>query len=302
MHPVLVDGLLAVRTLYGVQVIEAASGRLLWSSLEKQPIDSLLRSNTDQVEHNQFFGGGFIRQMMPGGGNFGYSPGAGENTPLAHLVFRNANFGLVSSDGARLFVLEDNQFLTQLQPGQHWGWNGMPQQMFEVATQLTAYDLRTGRPLWEVGGAAQGEDLDPPLAGYFLFGPPVVDRGEMFVLGEATSGDRTGQIRLLCLDPASGVELWSQLVAYADTAIGKDVGRRWFTAQPAIDNGQILCPTTVGWLVAVDRTTHSVTWGYRPARPQQPQMTGPDGSAMGQMVPQYSLGGVWQPTVVGQRI
>jgi outer membrane protein assembly factor BamB/tetratricopeptide (TPR) repeat protein len=297
MHPVLVDGLLAVRTLYGVQVIEAASGRLLWSSLEKQPIDSLLRSNTDQVEHNQFFGGGmFVRQMMPGGGNFGYSPGAGENTPLAHLVFRNANFGLVSSDGVRLFVLEDNQFLTQLQPGQHWGWNGMPQQMFEVATQLTAYDLRTGRPLWEVGGAAQGEDLDPPLAGYFLFGPPVVDRGEMFVLGEATSGDRTGQIRLLCLDPASGVELWSQLVAYADTAIGKDVGRRWFTAQPAIDNGQILCPTTVGWLVAVDRTTHSVTWGYRPARPQQPQMTGPDGSAMGQMVPQYSLGGVWQPT------
>ncbi|MFN7804812.1 MAG: PQQ-binding-like beta-propeller repeat protein [Planctomycetaceae bacterium] len=297
MNPVLIDGLLAVRTLYGVQVIEAVSGRLLWSSLERQPIDSLLRGNTEQVEHNQFFGGGaFIRGMMPGGGNFGYSPGAGENTPLAHLVFRNANFGLVSSDGSRLFVLEDNQFLTQLQPGQHWGWNGMPQQMFEVSTQLTAYDLRTGRPLWEVGGPAQGEDLDPPLAGYFLFGPPVVDRGEMFVLGEATSGDRTGQIRLLCLDPASGVELWSQLVAYADTAIGKDVGRRWFTAQPAIDNGQILCPTTVGWLVAVDRTTHSVTWGYRPARPQQPQMTGPDGSALGQMVTQYSLGGVWQPT------
>lgn len=296
MHPVLVDGLLAVRTLYGVQVIEAASGRLLWSSLEEQPIDALLRGNTDQVEHNQFMGGMMIRQMMPGMGNFGYSPGAGENTPLAHLLFRNANFGLVSSDGARLFVLEDSQFLTQLQPGQHWGWNGMPQQMFDIATQLTAYDLRTGRPLWEVGGPAQGEDLDPPLAGYFLFGPPVVDRGEMFVLGESTSGDRTGQIRLICLDPSSGAELWSQLVAYADTAIGKDVGRRWFTAQPAIDNGQILCPTTVGWLVAVDRTTHSVTWGYRPARPQSPQMTGPDGSALGQMVPQYSLGGVWQPT------
>ena len=296
MHPVLVDGLLAVRTLYGVQVIEAATGRLLWSSLEEQPIDALLRGNTEQVEHNQFMGGMMIRQMMPGMGNFGYSPGAGENTPLAHLLFRNANFGLVSSDGARLFVLEDSQFLTQLQPGQHWGWNGMPQQMFDVATQLTAYDLRTGRPLWEVGGPAQGEDLDPPLAGYFLFGPPVVDRGEMFVLGEVTSGDRTGQIRLLCLDPSSGVELWSQLVAYADTAIGKDVGRRWFSAQPAIDNGQILCPTTVGWLVAVDRTTHSVTWGYRPVKPQSPQMTGPDGSALGQMVPQYSLGVVWQPT------
>jgi outer membrane protein assembly factor BamB len=296
MHPVLIDGLLAIRTLYGVQVIEAATGRLLWSSLEEQPIDALLRNNTDMVEHNQVFGGGMIiRQMMPGGGNFGYSPGTGEHAPLAHLVFRNANFGLVSSDGARLFVLEDSQFLTNLQPGQHWGWNGMPQQMFEVSTQLTAYDLRTGRPLWEVGGPAQGEDLDPPLAGYFLFGPPVVDRGEMFVLGEATSGDRTGQIRLLCLDPSSGVELWSQLVAYADTAIGKDLGRRWFTAQPAIDNGQILCPTTVGWLVAVDRTTHSVTWGYRPARPQVPQMTGPDGNALGQMVPQYSQGGVWQP-------
>ena len=296
MNPVLVDGLLAVRTLYGVQVIEVATGRLLWSSLEEQPIDALVRQNGAAVEHNEFFNGGMVvRQMMPGNGNFGYAQGAGENSPLAHLLFRNANFGLVSSDGIRLFVLEDSQFLTNLQPGQHWGWGGMSEKMFEVSTQLTAYDLRTGRPLWEVGGPAQGEELDPPLAGYFLFGPPVVDRGEMYVVGEATSGDRSGQIRLLCLDPASGAERWSQLIAYADAGISKDIGRRWYTAQPAIDNGQILCPTTVGWLVAVDRTTHSVTWGYRPPRPQQPQMNGPDGNPMGQVVQQYSVSAAWQP-------
>ena len=300
MTPILVDGLLAVRTLYGVQVIEVATGQLLWSSLEEQPIDAMVRQNGAGFEQHEFFNGGnggiVVRQMMPGMGNFGYAQGMGENSPLARLLFSNANFGLVSSDGIRLFVLEDSQFLTSLQPGQQWGWGGIPEKVFEVSTRLTAYDLRTGRPLWEVGGPAQGEELDPPLAGYFLFGPPVVDRGEMFVIGEATSGDRSGQIRLLCLDPASGTERWSQLVAYADVGIGKDIGRRWHTAQPAIDNGQILCPTTVGWLVAVDRTTHSVTWGYRPPRPQQPQMNGPDGNPLGQAVPQFSLAGIWHPT------
>ncbi|RPI78495.1 MAG: hypothetical protein EHM42_13355, partial [Planctomycetaceae bacterium] len=58
-----------------------------------------------------------------------------------------------------------------------------------------------------------------------------------------------------------------------------------------------------GWLVAIDRGTRSVVWGFRPPRPNSgPRMTGPDGSEMGQMVQQFGLNTVWHaaPPVVSQ--
>ncbi|MCY2962865.1 MAG: PQQ-binding-like beta-propeller repeat protein [Planctomycetota bacterium] len=304
INPILVDGLVAYRTLHGVQVVDVESGRPIWSSMEQQTLDRLL-SGQQMAQPN--FNGMMMRGGFFGGwngGGFGYNVGMGEGAPLCHLLFRNANFGLLSSDGVRLFIVEDSQFLTNQQPGQTW-FNPNADTGPSIGTRLTAYDLRTGRPLWEVGGSANGEELDLPLAGYFLFGPPVFDGSEMYVIGESTTGERSGQIRLLCLDPASGAELWSQLIAYADTGIEKDIGRRWFAAQPALENGLIFCPTTVGWLVAVDRTTHSVVWGFRPPRPNAPRNLGPDGSEMGQMVQQFGLSTVWHaapPITAGGRV
>src|SRR5262249_55421429 len=153
--------------------------------------------------------------------------------------------------------------------------------------RLSSYDLETGRPKWEIGGPANGEPFDLPLAGYFFFGAPVADGGELFAIGESTAGDSSGQIRLVCLDPSSGETKWSQLVALPEVAMERDVGRRWLTAQVAAGDGILVCPTSVGWLVAVDRVTHTLLWGSRP--PVQGPRNNPafgDNEAM-QMVQQY---------------
>ena len=91
---------------------------------------------------------------------------------------------------------------------------------------------------------------------------PLVDGGDLFVVGE-----RNLDVRLYVLDPQTGRVRWSQLLAHSDTKIDQDLGRRWWTVQVAYSNGILVCPTTVGWLVAVDRLDHSVLWMNRYAPP-----------------------------------
>lgn len=264
LYPTMVAGKVIYRSLDGVQVVDAATGRLLWETEDRQESSRpfLLGASGRGANDPARMGEGF------GWGNrMAYAPGAGEFSPLCNLLYRNASFGIVSSDGRQLFVVEDPMFLSGLQPGHMPQWDGMRVGAMETGSRLASYDLETGRPLWEAGGLANGEAFDPPLAGYFFFGAPVADGGELYVVGEATSGERHGQIRLLALDPATGREKWSQLIAYADPIIEKDIGRRWWAAPVAIDKGLIICPTTVGWLVAVDRVTHSLLWGYRSQTP-----------------------------------
>src|SRR5262249_32869935 len=157
-----------------------------------------------------------------------YVGGSAEYHPLSNLIYRNANFGTVSSDGQRLFVLEDATVLSPRQPGQMWGAWDNSQEHAPLANKLTAYDLATGRPVWEAGGESYGEAFDLPLAGHFFFGVPVADGGELFVIGELAN-----EIRLYSLDPATGRPLWSQLLAYSESKIENDVGRRWWSAQVA---------------------------------------------------------------------
>lgn len=307
----MVGGKIVFRTLHGVVVADAMTGRILWQSEEDNSAERQIAGLGNVAQYNEFdggFGGGvmFNRavRVWNGGMSYAYYGGQGEYSPLCNLLYRNANFGLISSDGKQLFVIDDPAFLTHRQPGQYWGWDGT-QSLASSANKLVSYDLNTGRPLWEVGGPAYGEPFDPQLAGYFLFGPPTVDGGELFMVGEATVGDRSNQIRLICLDAATGAEKWSQLVAYSEASIEKDVGRRWWTAQAATSDGIIVCPTTVGWLIAVDRVTHSLLWGYNiPLANRNNRGFGEPNEGM-YMVQQTQLGGVWgttPPIISGGRV
>ncbi|MBI3861654.1 MAG: PQQ-binding-like beta-propeller repeat protein [Planctomycetia bacterium] len=272
IFPVMVGGKIVFRTLHGVQVVDAGSGRLLWETEELQPLENLIAASGGQAEtffDNGFMPGRMIRGMRFANAGF-YNASGGENSPLCHLLFRNANFGLTSSDGRRLFVVEDPMFFTTRQPGFPMNWDASAGISGSSGARLAAYDLETGRPLWEVGGASNGEAFDPPLAGYFFFGAPVADADELFVIGESTSGDTNKQIRLVCLDPETGSVKWTQLVASADPDIEKDLCRRWWTAQVAVADGMLICPTTVGWTVAVDRLSHTLLWGHRSATPARP--------------------------------
>ncbi len=298
IFPTMVGGKVVFRTFHGVQVVDAETGRPLWQTEELQSLEKLIAATGGQLE--SAYGNGFFpRPMMRGVrlANGGMSHGGvGENMPLCHLLFRNANFGLTCSDGHRLFVVDDPLYFTNRQPGYPANWVDASGTVGNTASRLAAYDLETGRPLWEVGGPSNGESFDPPLAGYFFFGAPVAEGDDLFVIGESTSGETNKQIRLICLDPGTGTVKWTQLVASADPDIEKDLCRRWWTAQVAVADGMVICPTTVGWTVAVDRLTQTLLWGRRAAvvpRPN-PNAFGGDGE-LANLVPLWPLKDAWGP-------
>lgn len=261
-QPLLVNGLVVMRTLGGVQVIDVETGRPLWSTGERFKAEDLVGPGNAPQQYVQVNRG--IR--IVNGVRYEFSNMSWEQHPLAQLLFANGNFGVLSSDGRQLFSVEDDTFVMQ----QNYGYYGNqdlsrqdPLRRSWSSNKLVSYDLRNGRPLWAVGGVESDEPFQPELPGVFFFGAPVPDGHELFVIGE-----RDAEIRLFCLQADSGKLLWSQLLATAEAAISRDAARRQFAAQVAIADGVVICPTTVGWLAAVDRASRQLLWVHRYSTPQ----------------------------------
>ena len=185
----------------GVHVLDAATGRLLWETRAEFSEDSLIAGYRSPFD---FDNGGFAFRRMRGGmwrTDFSSGESAADGHPLTGLLYRNANFGLLASDGARLFVIEDDAVVMHGPAGTGFQLVGdsYESQRRTPGNRLAAYDLATGRETWAIGGPANGESFDLPLAGSFFFGAPLVDGGELFVVGEQDL-----DIRLYALDPAHG--------------------------------------------------------------------------------------------------
>lgn len=277
MVPIVVDGKAAYRTLRGLAVADVATGQLLWESAEGISAERLLLGESDD-ESGATAQMRAMRRMVTQ-----YGVNQFDQHQLTSLLFRDGVYGLLSSDGARLFSIEQHAVMAQSNYGYWWG--GMDPSSQDSygrdwsSNQIVAFDLSSGRPLWEVGGRRMDEPFDPPLAGTFFFGPPVPDGGELFAIGE-----RDNEIRLFVLAAQSGELLWSQPLANVSSKIEVDAVRRLWECQPAVNAGLVVCPTTAGWLVAVDRQTHRVLWTQRyAARSEQARRMG--GISMNSMQP-----------------
>src|SRR4029077_13358324 len=149
----MVGGKVVFRTLHGVQVVDAASGRPLWQTEESQPLERLIAGTSGQIDA-EMNGGFFPGMAMMGRGirvvNNGayFGGGNGEYSPLCNLLFRNANFGIISSDGRQLFVVDDPAFLTTRQPANPFGFDASANNLASAPARLSSYDLETGRPQW----------------------------------------------------------------------------------------------------------------------------------------------------------
>ncbi|MFM9966019.1 MAG: PQQ-binding-like beta-propeller repeat protein [Planctomycetaceae bacterium] len=263
-QPLLVNGLVVMRTLGGVQVLDVETGRPLWSTAERFKAEDLVGPG-QAVPQQQYLP--FNRGVrIVNGMRVDYSNMPWEQHPLAQLLFANGNFGVLSTDGRQLFSVEDDTFVMQ----QNYAYYGNqdlsrqdPLRRSWNSNKLVSYDLRSGRPLWAVGGVESDEPFQPELPGVFFFGAPVPDGHELFVIGE-----RDAEIRLFCLQADSGKLLWTQLLATAEAPISRDAARRQFAAQVSIAEGVVICPTTVGWLAAVDRASRQLLWVHRYSTPQ----------------------------------
>jgi outer membrane protein assembly factor BamB len=267
--PLMIDGKVIFRTLRGVHVVDADSGKFLWETREGISAERLLSGEKPQQPQ-------YSNQMMFAGGGMVWSSGSPvssglqvDQQPLTSLLYRDGLNGILSSDGERLFVIEDHAILPIVTSRNYSPFGSSttrndPYRRDWSSNRISAYQLDSGRALWDVGGVKMNEPFDPQLAGTYFFGAPIPDGSDLLVVGE-----KEGEIRLYALDAATGLLQWSQLVAYSDTRIEKEYGRRLWTAQVGVENGVVICPTTVGWLVAVDRLSHSVLWAYRYTRPSK---------------------------------
>jgi outer membrane protein assembly factor BamB len=248
--PLLVDGYLVARTFQGVQVADAKTGREIWATEFNKSIEGALtgaNSNPQFAMFNQnpqFF----IRNSSSGDKTGG---------PLGRIMFQNSANSLLSSDGKRVYIVDDTPLFTMGQSNV-FGFNRNSNKNAFASNRLKAYDLKTGRPIWEAGGEDSIEELALPLRGCFFLGAPVPDGDDLLVVAE-----KDGEIRLHVLESETGHAKWSQLLAYPDQRINKDYRRRIWSTQVSVAGGTIICPTSVGWLVAVDKTRRSVLWAFR---------------------------------------
>ena len=254
LFPIVVDGKVAFRTLRGLAVADVRSGRPLWESRTGVSPETLLSGESEPTFSNRQMG---FRRIISN-----YAPSNFDLHPLTSLLFRDAVNGLLSSDGRRLYAVENNALMVPTNYG-YW-WNSVEPSAQDAygrdwtSNQIVAYDFESGRPLWEVGGRRMQEPFDPPLAGTYFFGPPVAEGNELFAIGE-----RDKQIQLFVLSQESGRLLWSLPLTEVPASVDRDTVRRMWVCQPAVDVGTIVCPTSCGWLMAVDRDTHRIRWAHR---------------------------------------
>lgn len=293
--PLMVDGKLIYRTLRGVRVADAATGAPLWETQDRVSAESLL--SNDNLSGAWGFSG---RRVFA---NFrGYSSQAFTKNPLSNLLFEDANYGIISSDGQRLFVIEDLAILTK-QPQQYWGSSQESIDRFGQdwsSNKIVAYDLNTGRPQWEIGGTLHGDTFELPLAGYFFHGAPVADGNELFVIGE-----KERLIELICLEAETGKVLWKQAVAQPTAKIERDIVRRWYGGQIAVGNGTIICQTTTGLIAAVERRSHALLWSADTTQSRRSNTRRIRGRKQEDVAPSEPLNKRWFPTppiIAGNRV
>ncbi len=253
--PVIMGDRVAFRDLRSVRVVDLKSGQTLWQTEEGVSPERILNGIPAQMLDR-----GNMWRMRVDAERFDdeYQGGAADMHPLSSWMFRDGTSGFLSCDQQRLYVLEDVAVMTRNQTGYGDNGEGDVTDQFGAtwaSNRLSAYELATGRLVWTIGGPATTESITLPLAGSFFFGVPAIEQDELYVV--ATSGQ---EIRLQALDPATGRPRWSQLLAYSDTKIELDVARRWLGAPVAVRDGLIVCPTTVGWVVAVDRARRCLLW------------------------------------------
>jgi outer membrane protein assembly factor BamB/tetratricopeptide (TPR) repeat protein len=257
LHPLAVKDLVLMRTVGGLLAVNFTTGKRVWPGPVDESIRHLLDPGAPSHSINQPIRVGAARQVP--------NP-ALTNGPrwLSHRLYEDTTYGTMSSDGARVFCIEDlDSGLGMADQWQVVNPNGRRVTQSIGArsfNRLAAYDIATeGKLKWEAGGPL-GEPQSE-LAGAFFLGPPLPLADKVYALSELK-----GEIRLVALDAATGKVEWTQQLAVLETTLGTEQVRRSAGLAPSYSDGVLVCPTAAGAVVALDLTTRSLLWGYQYSR------------------------------------
>ena len=229
--PLIVDDLVVVRTLLDLRAFDRISGALVWRTTERdrELLDLLRPGGLPQSNQTQ-------------------------GTPAEQLVAQrhwlDGNFQGISTDGQRVFAVEDLGAANVLIPSRT-GPNQLP------SNRLLAHDLRSGRLLWEAGGA-RDESRDP-LAGAFFLGAPLAWQGLLYALVDLGSTPH-----LAVLESENGQLRTLQPLGSDEPELGGlDRSRHQLGLAPSVAAGILLCPTGPDFVTAFDPIRWRLLWRFR---------------------------------------
>ncbi len=215
-------------------------------------------------------GGRRVRPASPY--NTGYNQAWLRDEALRQRALFDATYGTLSSDGERVFCVEQLDPQTFNHGAIYVGGLPVAQQPATTTNCLRAYSVRKpdGNLMWELGGdkSAQEGATNRPLAGSFFLGPPLPLSGRLYALTETNK-----QIAVHAIEQQKGTTpqgkpsvtphpLWSQPLCSVELGVESDPNRRMAGLTPAHSDGVLVCPTAAGAVVAVDLTTRSLLWAY----------------------------------------
>ncbi len=166
-----------------------------------------------------------------------------------------------------------------------------------IRNELCAYDLKTGKMVWDLNGSDKEEDKDFKDSHFLSL--PISIGGKLYVLNEKLLLDPNqpginpfgqptnplpgeSEIRLICIDPTKIANSRPEIVGKMQTLgvivqhnrFVQDIPRRVNAVHLAYGEGVLVCPTNAGEVFGIDLMTRSLVWSY-PYRETAHQMIGP---------------------------
>src|SRR5262249_28049845 len=180
-----------------------------------------------------------------------------ENGVWSSVLFENTTVGTLTTDHVRVYAVED---FTVPPPTPLGGRkvDSVEQKLKDAAdhNRLQAYELESGKLLWEIGSKA--EDKEPKgLEDIFFLGPPLPLQRKLYVLAEKKEG-----LCLLTLAPATGKILTSRLLGKVHDRIPENPRRRINAAPLAHAEGILVCPTNAGAVLGFDLASNRLLWAH----------------------------------------
>ncbi len=254
-QPLAVGNRVLVRTVSSLISIDATTGQPVWSVPFEDGVEVLMQRDRASFSATS-------PQLLTG---------------LDERQWGDLTYGTMSSDGQLVFGVEDvgfafglmNQRLTVGPDGSRRLDPGWPRDH----NRLTAYDVVSGKLIWEIGGP-QGA-LKLPLAGTYFLGPPLPLADQLYVVGEINR-----RIYLMVLDRRTGRPLSQQLLSTLETdpyaqvnfyngMLPRREARRMSGASPSYADGILVCPVAGDKFVAVDLGSGEARWTFQPEQVAQ---------------------------------
>src|SRR5262249_34263476 len=139
-------------------------------------------------------------------------------------------------------------------------------QTFHQQNSLLAFDLTTGRLVWELPGKPKERRAD--LEGSHFLGAPLPVGDQLYVRTE-----KARQARLVCIAQAPPPHpgrpdrvivtpqvAWTLKLAEVRDPVTRDLNRRVHAVPLAHDGGILVCPTHAGTVLGVDVVARTVLW------------------------------------------